>query len=136
VTGLWLDAEDLLAMLGEHVGSFPRVRDGGILYAAAALLYAAAARPQAMLVGVTIYPTALEQSAALLHAMIRWRPLDLWNASLGWAAADSHLDARALDLAMPAKDRMELTEQIAGGEVDSVDKLTLRLAPYLRALDG
>ena len=129
MTGLWVDAEDLLAMLGEHVGSFPRVRDGGILYAAAA-------RPQAMLVGVTIYPTALLQSAALLHAMIRWRPLDLWNASPGWAAADSHLDARALDLAMPAKDRMELTEQIAGGEVDSVDKLTLRLAPYQRALDG
>ena len=129
MTGLWVDAEDLLAMLGEHVGSFPRVRDGGILYAAAA-------RPQAMLVGVTIYPTALLQSAALLHAMIRWRPLDLWNASLGWAGADSHLDARVLDLAMPAKDRMELTEQIAGGEVDSVDKLTLRLAPYQRALDG
>ncbi len=62
-------------MLGEAAGAKVRIRDGGVLYAAAA-------RPAATLAGVTIYRTSVEQ-AALLHAVVRWRPLDVWNANLG-----------------------------------------------------
>jgi predicted AlkP superfamily phosphohydrolase/phosphomutase len=125
VSGTWLDPEDLLALIGEHTGAHARVRDGGILVAAAV-------RPRAILVGVSIYPTALEQAAALLHGIVRWRPLDLWNAGLGWASARIHLRSRALTLMMPAKERMTLTDELMTGELDSVDELTIRLAPYVR----
>lgn len=38
-------------------------------------------------------------------------------------------------LAMPAKDRVALTDALVDGEVDSVEEIVLRLAPYLEMLD-
>jgi len=124
----WLDAEDLLSLLAETTAPHARVRDAGILCAAAARL-------QATIVGTMVYPTTLEQAAALLHAIICWRPLDLWNAGLAWGAARVHLGLRGLTLAMPAKDRMALTEALLSGELDAVEEIALRLSPYLEMLD-
>ncbi|WP_422744510.1 hypothetical protein ACN27B_09500 [Micromonospora sp. WMMD754] len=91
----------------------------------------AAARPHARLIGRAAYPTALDKAAALLHGLMIWRPLDLWNAGLAWAAMRVFLIRAGFRLAMPAKERMALTDALKSGEVDSVEELALRLSPYL-----
>ncbi len=111
-------------MIGEAAGADVRVRDGGVLFAAAA-------RPAATLAGVTIYRTSAEQAAALLHAVVRWRPLDVWNANLGWAAAATHLQRDGCILAMPPKERMRLTEELMAGAADSVPEIARRLAAFI-----
>lgn len=78
-----------------------------------------------------VYPTVLDKSAALLHGLMTWRPLDVWNAGLGWAAMRVFLARAGFVLDMPAKERMALTDALVSGEVDSVDELALRLSPYL-----
>jgi len=124
VTQAWPDAEDLRTLLAEWTGPESRVRDAGILVAAAA-------RPHARLVGRAVYPTVLDKAAALLHGLMMWRPLDVWNAGLGWAAMRVFLNRAGFVLTMPAKERMTLTDALVSGEVDSVDELVLRLSPYL-----
>ncbi|MBB5829833.1 hypothetical protein [Micromonospora carbonacea] len=124
MTRFWPDAEDLLLLLSGSTASRTIVRDGGILFAAAA-------RPHAHLLDGRVYPTPIDRAAALLHAIMVWRPLDMWNASLGWMAADVCLERSGLVLDMPAKERMALTDAMASGEVDSVDEIALRLSPYL-----
>lgn len=128
MTNPWPDAEDLLVLLAEHTGPQSRVRDAGILVAAAA-------RPHARLVGRQVYPTVLDRAAALLHGLMMWRPLDVWNAGLAWAAMMIFLQRSGFRLNMPAKDRMALTEALTTGEVDSTEELVLRLSPYLEMRD-
>lgn len=128
MTHPWPDAEDLLVLLAASTGPQARARDGGILYAAAA-------RPHATLVDGRVYPTALEQAAALLHGITAWRPLDVWNESLAWYAADVRLERAGLVLAMPSKERMQLADDLNLGAVDSVEEIVQRLSPYLEMLD-
>lgn len=120
----WPDAEDLLLLMAQSTGPHTVVRDGGILFAAAA-------RPHAHLLNGPVYPTTLDQAAALLHGIMLWRPLDLWNAGLAWRAADVRFEQAGLILNMPAKERMAVTDALVSGEVDSIDELALRLSPYL-----
>ena len=117
--------EDLLTLLGESTASCTRVRDGGTLVAAAS-------RPHAVLAGELCYRNAVVQAASLLHAIIVWEPLDLWNSGLAWTAARVFLERCDLPLAMPPKDRMELTDDIATGQVTDVREIAARLTPYLR----
>lgn len=124
----WPDAEDLLVLLASSTGPQTTVRDGGILYAVAS-------RPHAALLDGRVYPTALDRAAALLHGITVWRPLDVWNAGLAWAAARVMLQRAGLGLAMPAKDRMALTDALVSGELDSVEEIALRLSPYLEMRD-
>ncbi|MEU5938919.1 type II toxin-antitoxin system death-on-curing family toxin [Micromonospora sp. NPDC047548] len=128
MTRPWPDAEDLLTLLAGWTGPQSRVRDAGILVAAAA-------RPQARLVGRSVYPTVLDKSAALLHGLVMWRPLEVWNAGLGWAATRVFLSRAGFTLNMPAKERMALTDALVSGEVDLVEELALRLSPYLEMMD-
>ncbi|WP_052744735.1 hypothetical protein [Micromonospora sp. HK10] len=128
MTRSWPDAEDLLLLLAGSTSSRTIVRDGGILFASAA-------RPHAHLLQGRVYPTPLDQAAALLHAILVWRPLDMWNASLAWTAADVRLERSGFVLSMPAKERMALTDALTSGEVDSVEELALRLSPYLEMAD-
>ncbi|MEU8214783.1 hypothetical protein AB0C47_03320 [Micromonospora taraxaci] len=120
----WPEPEDLLILLSEHTGQHSRVRDGGILVAAAV-------RPHARILGQAVYPTVLDRAAALMHGLMIWRPLDMWNAGLAWAAMRIFLIRCGVTLRMPAKERMALTDALASGEIDSVDELALRLSPYL-----
>ncbi|WP_444949384.1 hypothetical protein [Micromonospora ureilytica] len=124
MTQPWPEPEDLLVLLSEHTGQHSRVRDGGILVAAAA-------RPHARILGRAVYPTVLDRAAALMHGLMIWRPLDMWNAGLAWAAMRIFLIRCGVALHMPAKERMALTDALASGEVDSIDELALRLSPYL-----
>jgi death-on-curing protein len=128
MTHSWPDAKDLLVLLAGSTGPHTTVRDGGILFAAAA-------RPHAVLLDGHIYPTALEQAAALLYGITSWRPLELWNAGLAWTAADVRLERAGLWVSMPVKERMTLTDELTSGVLDSVNEIVLRLAPYLEILD-
>ena len=117
--------EDLLTLMSESTASHTRVRDGGTLVAAAS-------RPHAVLTGEPCYRNAVVQAASLLHAIIVWEPLDLWNGGLAWTAARAFLERCDLPLAMPPEDRMKLTDDIATGQVTEVREIALRLTPYLR----
>jgi death-on-curing protein len=121
-----IDAEDLLLLLGESTGPQTRVRDGGILYAAAA-------RPGARLASERVYIALSWRAAALLHSVVRWEPLDMWNASFGWRAVAALVGANGSRLSMSAKERMILTDEIADGAIDSVEEIASRLAPCLLA---
>lgn len=116
--------EDLLTLLGESTASGTAVRDGGILVSAAF-------RPHALLTGEACYRNPVAQAASILHAIMVWQPLELWNSGLAWAAARTLLERYDLPLAMPPKDRMELTEDIISGSVADVREIAVRLSPYL-----
>jgi death-on-curing protein len=117
--------EDLLTLLSESTASCTRVRDGGTLVAAAT-------RPHAALAGEPCYRNAVLQAASLLHAIIVWKPLELWNSGLAWTSVRAFLERCDLPLAMPPKDRLELTDDIIAGRVTDVRDIAKRLTPYLR----
>ena len=121
-----IDAEDLLLVLGESTGPHTRVRDGGILYAAAA-------RPEAKLAGDPVNAVVSWRAAALLHSIVRWKPLDMWNASFGWRAVVALLGVSGGQLMMPGKDRMVLTDEIVDGVLDDVEDIASRLDPFVVA---
>jgi death-on-curing protein len=124
VTDTWPDAEHLLLLLGEHTGPQSRIRDAGILFSAAA-------RPHAVMLGEPVYPTAIEKAAALLHGITCWRPLDFWNTGLAWGAAHAQLRRARLEFTMPAAEQMELTEELISGDLDDVNEVTSRLHPHV-----
>ena len=78
-----------------------------------------------------IFSELLETSAALLHGVLVWRPLQLWNAGLAWAAAFGLLIRNGLDLEISAWEQMVITEEITNGTLDDVPAITSRLVPYL-----
>ena len=125
MTSRWPDAENLLALLAQATGPGSHVRDAGILYAVAG-------RPHAELFNQTVYPTVLEQAAALLHGIMVWRPLELWNTGLAWAAALGLLFRNGLDLAISAWEQMTLSDEISSGRLDDVAHIAMRLAPFLQ----
>ena len=86
----------------------------------------------AVLNGVAVYPSAVEQAAALLHGIIAWQPLESWNAGLAWVATRVHLRSRAMLLELPAGDRLRLTDQIMLRQSESAAAIARRLAPHIR----
>jgi death on curing protein len=77
---LYLSLDDLLQLAREVVGDGVKVRDAG-------LLGAAAARPETSLFGEDAYPTLAEKAAALLHSIARNHALIDGNKRLALAAA-------------------------------------------------
>lgn len=120
-----LEAEDLLVLLAESTAPFTRVRD-------ASVLYVAAARPESTIVNERTFKTLPGRTAALLHAIIRWEPLEMWNASLGWRAVRATVEINGGTLVMSSLDRMILANEIMDGRVDDVMAVAKRLAPFLR----
>jgi death-on-curing protein len=114
-----------LHLLAQATGPGSHVRDAGILVAVAS-------RPHARILDSVVYPTLLEQSAALLHGIVVWRPLTLWNAGLAWTAAFAMLTRNGFDLAISAWEQMTITDEISSGALDDVPDIALRLAPFLR----
>jgi death-on-curing protein len=118
-----VDAEDLLLVLGECTSPRTRVRDPSILYSATA-------RPESVVLGNETFETVPERAAALLHAVVRWEPLDMWNASLGWRAARLVADRNGSELKMSALDQMELTNAILRRRLDDVPEIARLIAPF------
>ena len=76
-----------------------------------------------------VFPDLLERSAALLHGVLVWRPLQLWNTGLAWAAAFGLLTRNGFDLEISAWEQMVITEEITNGTLDDVAGITSRLVP-------
>ena len=77
---VYLDVSDLLLLAAAVTDQDLKLRDGG-------LLAAAAYRPRAEVLGVPAYETLWLKSAALLDTIVRTRPLHEGNWRLGWVAA-------------------------------------------------
>jgi death-on-curing protein len=120
----WPDAVHLLHLFAQATGPDARVRDAGILVAVAS-------RPRATLLESVVYPTVLHQAAALLHGSLAWRPLTLWNAGLGWAAALTLLTRSGFNLSISAWEQMVVTDEITRGDLDAVSDIAVRLGPFL-----
>jgi death on curing protein len=125
VSDRWPDATHLLTLLAQATGPGSHIRDAGVLVAVAH-------RPHAELLDHVAYPTVLERAAALLHGIVVWRPLEMWNSGLGWAAALGLLIRSGFDLEISAWDQMVISDEIASGTLDDVAEIALRLAPHLR----
>jgi death-on-curing protein len=125
VSDRWPDAAHLLVLLAQATGPGTRVRDVGILVSVAD-------RPHVAHFDHAAYPTVLERAAALLHGILIWRPLDLWNTGLGWAAALVLLTRSGFDLSISAWEQMVISDEITSGNLDDVAEIAIRLAPFLR----
>jgi death-on-curing protein len=125
VSDRWPDATHLLTLLAQATGPGSHIRDAGILVAVAT-------RPHAELLDHVAYPTVLERAAALLHGIIAWRPLELWNSGLGWAAAIGLLIRSGFHLEIAPWEQMAIADEISGGTLADVPEIALRLAPHLR----
>ena len=77
---LYLTLDDLLQLARAVVGDDVKVRDAG-------LLGAAAARPETSVFGDDAYPTLAEKAAALLHSIARNHALIDGNKRLALASA-------------------------------------------------
>jgi death-on-curing protein len=77
---IYLGVEEILDIAAIAVGGPPKVRDHG-------LLAAAAARPETSVFGQDAYPTLAEKAAALLHSLCANHALVDGNKRLAWMAA-------------------------------------------------
>lgn len=116
----YLDVDDLVALVAALLGEPPPIRDLG-------LLAAAAARPQASAFGDDAYPDLWTKTAALLHSVVKSRPLVDGNKRLGWLACAVFLDLNGTDPTRASNDDVyDLVMQVAAHPID-VDELAQRL---------
>lgn len=119
----YLDLEDLLAAAEAAVGRPARVRDIG-------LLQAAAARPQVTVFGGEAYPTLDAKAAALLHSIVAGHPLVDGNKGLGWVAVRLFYRLNGEDIHPEPDEAFDLVVRIAGGELDDVAAIADQLRSW------
>ena len=116
----YLTAEDLVHLAVLLLGDPPPFRDMG-------LLGAAAARPQTTIFGADAYPDVWTKSAALLHSIVKNRPLADGNKRLGWLATAVFLDLNGVAAISAANDDVyDLVVGVAAGH-DSIDNIATAL---------
>jgi death-on-curing protein len=110
---LYLSLDDLLQLARDVIGDDVKVRDAG-------LLGAAAARPETSVFGEDAYPTLAEKAAALLHSIARNHGLIDGNKRLALAAAAVFcgLNGHYPYPALSNDDAYAMTMGAATGELD------------------
>jgi death on curing protein len=121
----FLDTEDLLFIAGQAVGSEVLVRDIG-------LLESSAARPQATVMGVDAYPDLWTKAAALLHSLARNHALVDGNKRLAWAATVVFLAINGHRIEVDRTAGFNLVMAVASGQLDDVQKISVRLQDIIR----
>ena len=113
---LYLSPDDLLQLARDVVGGDVKVRDPG-------LLGAAAARPEASVFGDDAYPTLVDKAAALLHSIARNHALIDGNKRLALAAATvlCGLNGHYPFPALSNNEAYAMTMGAATGELDVPD---------------
>ena len=120
-----LDLDDLLDLARMLLGDPPPVRDAG-------LLAAAAARPQATVLGEDAYPDLWSKAAALLDSVVNNHALVDGNKRLGWLATAVFLDLNGVDATVASNDAVyDLVMDVASRRQDVAE-----LAGRLRRLVG
>jgi death-on-curing protein len=124
VSLVYLDLEDLPAVANALLGESLRVRDHG-------LLQAAAARPRTTVLGEDAYPTMATKAAALLESLVRSHGLVDGNKRLAWASTALFYELNGMSLLIPAAEAYPFMMAAAVGDV-SFDEIALWLARWAR----
>ena len=121
---VYLDLEDLLAVADALLGESLRVRDHG-------LLQAAAARPRTTVSGEDAYPTMATKAAALLESLVRNHGLVDGNKRLAWASTALFYELNAMSLLVPAAEAYPFMMAAAAGDL-RFDEIARWLASWAR----
>ncbi|MGI4896093.1 MAG: type II toxin-antitoxin system death-on-curing family toxin [Janthinobacterium lividum] len=121
----YLSVADVVRFTGIFADGPYAVRDAG-------LLALAVQRPQLQVLGTDAYPDLGQKAAALLHSIVRTRPLVDGNERTGLIAALAmvHLNGTGVQL-RSARSGRDLTHAVAIGELDDVAVIAARLAALL-----
>ena len=119
----YLEVDDLVGLAASLFGDPPPIRDLG-------LLGSAAARPQTSAFGDDAYPDVWTKAAALLHSVVKNRPLVDGNKRLGWLACAVFLDVNGVDPTNASNDGVyERVMRVASQPIEVAE-----LAALLQAL--
>lgn len=117
---IYLTLAELLHIAARALGDEPKVRDSG-------LLEAAAARPQASAFGQDAYPDIDTKAAALLHSLARNHALVDGNKRLALAGVIAFYGINGRRLTLSNDEAYELVMSVATGQLNTVDELAARL---------
>jgi death-on-curing protein len=119
----YLTTEDLVAIARA-------VMDGNALIRDVGLVDSAAHRPMAAVFGQEAYPDLHLKAAALLHSILRNRPLVDGNKRLGWVACRTFLILNDADFVPVDDAATEFVLAIAGGSEDDLQKIAATLLAW------
>jgi death-on-curing protein len=117
---IYLTAAELVHIAHRALGSEPKLRDHG-------LLDAAAARPQASAFGAEAYADLDSKAAALLHSLARNHALIDENKRPALAAVIAFYGVNGRRLTLTNDDAYQLVIDVATGQLDLVDDIAPRL---------
>lgn len=119
---IYLTAPELLHVAERALGFEPKVRDLG-------LLEAAAARPAASAFGRHAYLGLDEKAAALLHSLARNHALVDGNKRLALAGVIAFCGVNGRRLTLSNGEAYDLVMAVADGRLDAVADIAARLGP-------
>ena len=122
---IYLTVPDLLHVAERALGFEPKVRDIG-------LLEAAAARPTASAFGQDAYPDLDTKAAALLHSLARNHSLVDGNKRLALAGVIAFYGVNGRRLTLTNDQAYELVMAVADGRLDAVGDIAATLGPATR----
>ena len=117
---IYLTADELMHIARRVLGSEPKVRDYG-------LLEAAAARPRASAFGADAYANLDSKAAALPHSLARNHALIDGNKRLALAAVIAFYGVNGRRLTLANDEAYQLVIDVATGRLDLVDDIAARL---------
>ena len=117
---IYLTVPELMHVAERALGFEPKVRDIG-------LLEAAAARPAASAFGQDAYPGLDAKAAALLHSLVRNHALVDGNKRLALAGTIAFYGVNGCRLTLTNDEAYELVMAVADGRLDDVDAIASRL---------
>ena len=119
---IYLTVPELLYVADRALGFEPKIRDIG-------LLEAAAARPAASAFGGDAYADLDTKTAALLHSLARSHPLVDGNKWLALAGVIAFYGVNGYRLTLTNDDAYQLIMAVADGRIDDVGAIASRLGP-------
>lgn len=119
---IYLTVPELLHVAERALGFEAKVRDLG-------LLEAAAARPAASAFGQDAYPGLNEKAAALLHSLARNHALVDGNKRLALAGVIAFYGVNGRRLTLTNDEAYDLVMTVADGRLDTVGDIAVRLRP-------
>ena len=119
---IYLTVPELLHVAERALGFEPKIRDIG-------LLEAAAARPTASAFGSDAYPDLDAKAAALLHSLARNHALVDGNKRLALAAVIAFYGVNGRRLTLTNDQAYDLVMAVAEGRLDDVGAIATRLRP-------
>ena len=119
---IYLTVPELLHVAERALGFGPKIRDIG-------LLEAAAARPATSAFGRDAYPGLDAKAAALLNSLARNHALTDGSKRLALAGVIAFYGVNGRRLILTNDDAYELVMAVADGRLDDVDAIASRLGP-------